>query len=812
MSYRFIPYRIALPLAGALAFWSASATATPFDGQHRLLDAGTATLTLQPGALGFIEGGELSLGLISQLDPSAPRQSWDLRVAGGADGFAGGLLLRQDDREQWWTGYGLGFAVSGLSLGLSAQARGVPLWATAAERSERRVDAGVTLRPTGWAALAYGVGREVAGDGTTGAEQRLGAALRTQDGGWGLEGGLCFDDGGDVKSTELGLAGRFGALGLRLRGEMDTKEAVTAGLFVSYAFEGATVGLGATGDAESASIAERFSLRSRTTPGADAGSPELLAVRLSGPLEQRAIGGLFAPTGRPFADLLEDVRRAATDPRVSGVYLELDSCTGGLAQAGELRAALEEVRSAGKQVVAYLESSTLIDLYLAGSADWVAASPTLQLLKTGVGGTSYYLADLLAQAGIQAQFVRTGPHKSGPETYLMNGPSDEAREQFEAYLKAVEAELVRGIGQDDPARIDQWRKLALEAPVTADGLMAIGLVQAVGYNDQVEEAYKAAFSKRLTKRDAAPWREEEGPWAPPAAIGVLHIEGEIVDAAGGLDLLGGDPVATTRAIVEAADTLREDDAIAGAIVLVDSPGGSAWASDEMAHALKRLAAKKPVVVSMGSVAASGGYYVASLGVPIFAMPTTLTGSIGVYAGTFSVDGLFGRLGVHPVRFERGGPTDLLGPHTWSDGERAAIERSVEATYARFLALVAESRGMSVERAREIAGGRIYTGEAAKALGLVDELTGFEGARRYLLDQLGLDEATTLVHLPSGAGELTLSAGLALLSGAPETNGGAAMLQVVDALGLRRLAKTVRPMVSGAEGAPMMHFDGFAPVP
>ena len=192
-------------------------------------------------------------------------------------------------------------------------------------------------------------------------------------------------------------------------------------------------------------------------------------------------------------------------------------------------------------------------------------------------------------------------------------------------------------------------------------------------------------------------------------------------------------------------------------------------------------------------------------------PTTLTGSIGVYAGTLSADGLFGKLGVHPVRTERGGTTDLLGPHTWSDAERAAVQRSVDVTYDRFLGLVATSRGLTVEAAEELAGGRIYAGSRAKELGLVDALTGFEGARNALVEQLGLDGATTpLRHLPDGSQGLSLSAGLGLSAALSEPPTAPLADAVIDALGLGRLLRLVRPLLSARSAAPMMHFDGQLP--
>jgi len=803
---------VSAALTTALLASPLATAAEPASSRLRMLDSDSSTLTLQPGALGFYRGGELSVGLATQLDAQRPAQSWDLRLAGGSDGFAGGLLLRQDLEERWWSGYGVGLAMDWFSIGLTAQRSGLPLWATEAEQRSTRLDAGLGLRPASWLSLGYNVGRSETDGAGPSADQRVGLAIRDPGGVWGAETGLRLNGSGGFAATELGLQRRFGALAVRLSASVDDQGSAGGGLFAEYALDGAEIGLGAAGDADGFGLVERLALSSESAPGADFGAAKLVVIRLSGPLDERPAAGLFATGGREFAALLEDVRMAAIDPRVTGLYLELNGCSGGIAQAYELRLALEELRTAGKQVVAYLETANLIDLYLAGAADWVVASPTVQLLKTGVGGTSYYLADLLEKAGIEAQFVRTGPHKAGPETYLQNGPSDEARAQYEAYLDSVSEELVRGIGRGDATLMERWRALAAAAPVTADDLKTAEIVNEIGYNDEVAAAYEKTFSRPILWAAEAPWRQErQHRWMQDSAIGVLHIEGEIVDAASPFDLLGGDGVVDTATIVAAADALREDDAVAGVIIRIDSPGGSAWASDEMAHALKALVAKKPTVVSMGSVAASGGYYVASLGVPIYALPTTLTGSIGVYAGNFSADGLFGRLGVHPVRTERGGTTDLLGPHTWSDAERAAVQRSVDVTYDRFLGLVATSRGLTVEATEELAGGRIYGGSRAKELGLVDALTGFEGARQALIAQLGLDGATTpLRHLPDGSQSLTLSAGLGLTAASAAPQAAPLVDAVLDALGLSRLVRLARPLLSARTAAPMLHFDGQLP--
>lgn len=191
-----------LPFAALIAALIASPVASaaePDSGRLRMLDSDSSTLTLQPGALGYYQGAELSTGLATQLDPQSPAQSWDLRLAGGSDGIAGGLLLRQDLKERWWSGYGLGVAMEWVSLGVTAQRSGLPLWATKQEQSSTRIDAGLGLRPASWLSVGYNVGRSTTDGADASADQRLGLAVRNPGGVWGAESALELDGVGALR-------------------------------------------------------------------------------------------------------------------------------------------------------------------------------------------------------------------------------------------------------------------------------------------------------------------------------------------------------------------------------------------------------------------------------------------------------------------------------------------------------------------------------------------------------------------------------------------------------------------------------------
>ncbi|MCB9533306.1 MAG: S49 family peptidase [Myxococcales bacterium] len=482
------------------------------------------------------------------------------------------------------------------------------------------------------------------------------------------------------------------------------------------------------------------------TPGFTADAPvgEFLRIDLAGDLRETPAARIGGARGDTFTDTLLALRRVAEDPRSGGVFVNLGGLTAGGAQLMELRAALDAVQASGKQVVVYFEAATVRDLYVAANADFAAAAPTLSVLDAGLSVTRYYLGDLLRTLGVEAQFVRIGAFKSGPERYTNGEPSEEATAQLDAYLDdlwdSLVADLRPGVVVEE---VEAWLS---GAPLSATALLDGGELDAVVYRDALAQAVSAKIGRpfRVTRELSEVRRER---WTDAPAIAILHISG-VISAGRSGDALFGEQ-AGALSIAAACAELADARDVRAVIVRIDSPGGSATASDTIHHALTQLAEAKPVIVSMGDIAASGGMYAAAMGGEIHATPATLTGSIGIYAGSFSVEGLLSRVDVGVARADRGGPADLFSGRTWSDDERAAVQRHIEGAYELFLDRVATARGMTPDAVDAIGQGRIWSGRRAQEVGLVDALDGFLGAWDAARSAAGIRAGAdvTVLHYP-----------------------------------------------------------------
>lgn len=579
-------------------------------------------------------------------------------------------------------------------------------------------------------------------------------------------------------------------------------DAATVGLELAAGPAAAAVGVTSSGTPESLRLGGTAELHFAPPPQFIARRRALWRIDLQGSIAESPRAGLFGPSRSPtFADVIAQIEDAARSDELSGVFLHLSNVELGPAQLWELRAALEAYRRGGRVVVAFLDGGSYRDLYLAGAADFVAADPDVAILRTGLGGTRYYLGALLDRLGIDAQFVRIGAYKSGPERFTETGPTAPAREQSDAYLDDVWATIERALVADSGLDADDFDQAWAQAPLFAEDLVAMHLVDTIASPDELQErlATELGAPVRLSDSPSA-IRERSAYWLPPNPIAVLHIHGGIVDGvASPTPFIGGDETGSSD-VARAVQAILDNPRIRGVVVRITSPGGSASASEDMHRALQRLRERLPVVVSMGDVAGSGGYYAAACGAPIYAAPMTLTGSIGVYAGTFGLDGLLDRVGVTTDRVERGGFGPLFDGHRWSDEEVGVVRRYIERVYALFLERVAEARGLTVEETRALAEGRIYSGEDALAVGLVDDLRGFSGALAAVRAEAGVpdDRPVTLVHYPEP--QRNLLGALPRLDVPLRTP--SVLQTVLDRLGLSRLAPYLWTALIGADGQAM----------
>ncbi|HVY48496.1 MAG TPA: signal peptide peptidase SppA, partial [Minicystis sp.] len=398
----------------------------------------------------------------------------------------------------------------------------------------------------------------------------------------------------------------------------------------------------------------------------------------------------------------------------------------GEAVLASFRDVVSEIRAAGKDVIAYLPNGAdNRALFLASAARLVLVGPETTVAPVGYAAVGRYLRRALAHAGIEPEIFARGTYKSAGEALVRDGMSDAEREQVSAIVAARYDALVAALAQGrrvDRATAAGWIDAA---PHTSREAVKLGLVDGTAYEDELEGKIArplklVAAARYLKRRSSGRLR----PLRPRRVLGVVEVHGPIVSRAR-IDIGG---LASEDRVVASLRAARADRRVAGVVLHVDSPGGSAVASDRIHREVRRLAEVKPVVAYLSNVAASGGYYVAAGAHAIVAQPQTITGSIGVVAARFVVGPLLQRLGVNVDVVKRGAHADMFDVTRHFDGEeRAQFERELDAFYERFLAVVAEGRRREVDAIRPLAEGRVYAGGDAHDRRLVDLLGGFDRA-------------------------------------------------------------------------------------
>jgi protease IV len=448
-------------------------------------------------------------------------------------------------------------------------------------------------------------------------------------------------------------------------------------------------------------------------------------------------------------DLVRALDAAATDPRISAVVLDMTTFMGGgqvhLTEIGE---AMERVRKAKKPVLTFALGYTDDQMLLAAHASEVWLDPQGLALVTGPGGANLYFADLLQKVGVNARIYRAGTFKSAVEPYARSSMSDEARENIGGVYGALWAEWQANVKKARPkAQLAQmtgdtegW--LAAGGGDLADAALKSGLVDKLG--DRVQFGARVAAIAGKDRASELPgafaasafdaFLADVGPESGGKAIGVVTIAGEIVDGEAGPGAAGGTRI---------ADLLDEalDDDLAALVVRVDSPGGSAIASEEIRRAIQRFRDRKiPVAVSFANIAASGGYWVATSSDRIFAQPETITGSIGVFAVLPTFEPLAAKIGVAADGYRTtplSGQPDIIGG--LSPEIDAVLQAGVASTYRDFLARVSKGRKLSVAQVDGIGQGRVWDGGTARQIGLVDQFGGLEDALAWAGAKAGLKE-------------------------------------------------------------------------
>jgi protease IV len=455
-------------------------------------------------------------------------------------------------------------------------------------------------------------------------------------------------------------------------------------------------------------------------------------------------------------ELILALRDAEGDPEISILLLYLGPNSLGWGRAQELRQAIQSFRAAGKKAVAFIEEADTLDYFLATACDQIIFAPLGSVGLTGLLSEVIYFKGILDKLAIQPELLQAGKYKSAVEPYTRTGPSPAQSESINSLLDSLYEQLATGIAEGRGLATTQVRDLIDQGPYLAADAREAGLVDYLFYEDELEDHLKKELGAEPVRASWRQYRWLRGPgldWRDPwrsfpalavvYATGLIH-SGESRSYGGGNDSVGSDT------LCEVLCEVREDPSVKAVVLRVDSPGGSGLASDLIWREMSRFRGKKPVVVSMGDVAASGGYYIAAPADRIFAQPGSLTGSIGVISGKLNLQGLYEKVGLTKVLVARGRNADLhsdYGP--FSESGRRKVEAEMESFYREFVNKAAAGRRQEYARLEKNAQGRVWTGEQAKALDLVDGIGGLRQAIEAAKQLAGIpvEQKTLLEILP-----------------------------------------------------------------
>lgn len=442
------------------------------------------------------------------------------------------------------------------------------------------------------------------------------------------------------------------------------------------------------------------------------------------------------PSLRATIDL---IRRAKDDTRVKVLQIRPSTTAALWGQLQELRAALVDFKSSGKPVVAFLESATTGDYYVASAATRVVLMPAGQVDLTGLASYEVFFRGALDKIGVYPDLLHIGDYKTASNTFTERDFTPAHREATAALNRDWYDELVRAVAEGRGLTEAQARAAIDGGPYLADAALEARLVDELAYEDQLDDKEPIQGTSALT-------REQYARALPPAAprgtgrIALLYAVGTISSGKSSFDSPTG-LVLGSETFVEWVRRVRVDPGIDAVVVRVDSPGGSAIASEVIWRELMLTREVKPVVVSMGDVAASGGYYIAAPAHAIVAQPGTLTGSIGVVTGKFVLQGALDKVGIGTGAVSDGSQAQIYSPfRPFTDEERARLSDQMRTVYDLFVKRVADGRAQAVSRIDAVAQGRVWTGRQARELGLVDELGGLNDAIRIAAQRARIDPA------------------------------------------------------------------------
>lgn len=447
--------------------------------------------------------------------------------------------------------------------------------------------------------------------------------------------------------------------------------------------------------------------------------------------------------------LLTRLRKLERDSRTQAVVIIPGDLRGTWATADELRQAVLRLRAAGKHVFSYSGSLSSREYYVASAAERIFLDPEGGLRLTGLHAETFYFRDALDRLGIRADLVRIGDYKSAPESYTRSEPTEPARRMRQGLIDEQFERLVTAVSSARLLERAQVQALVESGPLTAERALTAKLVDAVATGEQTEIQIRKLLGTALPLVPLASVIEHPTSYAPPG-IAIVHVHGDMTGGVSREVPYVGLRTVGAETIVAALEAASVDPQVRAIVLRINSAGGSATAADVIARQIVEVQKRKPVVCSLADIAASGGYYAAAPCSVIFALPSTITGSIGIFGGKVDASGLLDFLRVRRQSFQRGSHSDAESPfRPYSDAERENLREQLQQGYERFLATVAAGRHMTRAEVHERAQGRVLSGEQALALRLIDRQGGLSEAISEARRRAGLapDEPGPLFYYP-----------------------------------------------------------------
>ncbi len=485
----------------------------------------------------------------------------------------------------------------------------------------------------------------------------------------------------------------------------------------------------------------------------------ILFLDLSGNLTERSEDNPFAQfLGDDFNtygldDILSAIKKAKETDEIKGIYLQSSFLNSAFASLEEIRNALLDFKESGKFIIAYADNYTQGLYYLSSVADKVMLNPQGVIEWRGLASQPVFYKDLLQKLGIEMQVFKVGTYKSAVEPFINTEMSPANREQVTEFISSIWDRILTDVSQSRNISIDSLNAYADHMMMfyPAKDFVACGLADTLIYKDGVRNYLKQLLKldkddniRKLTLSEMVSVKKNVPKDKSGNIVAIYYAYGEI----DGMDDSDG---INSQKVIKDLRKLREDENVKAVVLRVNSPGGSAFGSEQIWHEVSLLKAEKPVIVSMGDYAASGGYYISCVADTIVAQPTTLTGSIGIFGMMPNMKGLTDKIGLN---------FDVVKTNTYSDfgalgrglnnDEKALMQMYIDNGYKLFVKRCADGRNMSVEAIEKIAEGRVWTGAEAKELGLVDELGGMDKAIEIAAKKSGM-ESYTLLEYPEKEG-------------------------------------------------------------